>query len=240
MKKYVVAMSLAAAVAAPSVVAAELAYQPGQWVLRGGLTQVEPREDSDNIKANGQVLLLGGGLTSPGQSSSVGIDSDVQLGITAEYMLDSNWGIELLAATPFEHTATGKGAIQGLDIADFKHLPPTLSAVYHFAPMGAFQPYVGAGLNYTFIYDEDLTPEANATFASLGLTGGDMKLDDSYGVAFQIGADYHLNEKWLVNASARWIDIDTEAKISFDDGTKLTTDIEVDPMVYTLSVGYKF
>lgn len=234
MKKISAAVSLVAAAIAPSVFAHSLAYQPGQWVVRAGATQVEPREDSDAIKLNGGPLVLGG------QHSSVGINSDTQLGVTVEYMLSENWGVELLAAIPFEHTASGGGAIQGLDIADFKHLPPTVSAVYHFSPLGAFQLYAGAGVNYTFIYDEELTAEADATFASLGLNNGKMKLDDSIGLAFQVGADYHVDEHWLVNASVRWIDIDTEAKIQFSSGDTLTTDVEVDPMVYTLSVGYKF
>ena len=50
MKKLSVAMSLAAAVAAPSVFADSLGYKPGQWVVRAGATQVEPREDSDRGK----------------------------------------------------------------------------------------------------------------------------------------------------------------------------------------------
>lgn len=233
-------LSLSALMAAPSMVAADNAYRAGQWVVRGGLTQVEPREDSENIKANGDTLLLGATLTSPGQPSSVGIDNDIQLGLTVEYMLDDYWGVELLAETPFEHTATGKGAIGGLKVADFKHLPPTLSAVYHFSAGNGFQPYVGAGINYTFIYDEELTSDSKAAFAGLGLTGGKMKLDDSIGPSLQVGADYHVTGQWLINASVRWIDIDTEAKIKFREGTRLTSDIEVDPMVYTLSVGYKF
>ena len=234
MKKISAAVSLVAVAIAPSVFADSLAYQPGQWVVRAGATQVEPREYSVAIKLNGGPLVLGG------QHSSVGINSDTQLGLTVEYMLTENWGVELLAAIPFEHTASGRGAIQGLDIADFKHLPPTVSAVYHLSPIGAFQPYVGAGVNYTFIYDEELTAEADAAFAGLGLNNGKMKLDDSIGLALQAGVDYHVDEHWLVNASVRWIDIDTEAKIQFSSGDKLTTDVEVDPMVYTLSVGYKF
>jgi hypothetical protein len=41
------------------------------------------------------------------------------LAITALYLLDSHWGVELLSAPPFEHVATGKGAIQGVDVTDF-------------------------------------------------------------------------------------------------------------------------
>jgi outer membrane protein len=51
--------------------------------------------------------------------------------------------------------------------------------------------------------------------------------------------DYLLDKNWLINASARWIDIDTEA--SFDlNGDQGTVDVTIDPMVYTLSIGYRF
>jgi len=56
----------------------------------------------------------------------------------------------------------------------------------------------------------------------------------------QAGFDYHLNDQWLVNASVRWIDIDTEAEIKFDNGAKINADVDIDPYVYTVSVGYKF
>ena len=224
MKKLSVAISLAAAVVAPSVFADSLAYKPGQWIVRAGATTVDPRESSDNIVANGSPM-----------AAKVGLDSDTQLGITAEYMLDENWGIEVLAATPFEHTATGRGALSGIDVADFKHLPPTVSAVYHFASVNGFQPYVGIGLNYTLMFDEELTSEFESAVDT-----GSVKLDDSIGLAFQAGADFHVDEHWLVNASVRWIDLETEAEIRTDGGSKFTTDVSVDPMVYTLSVGYKF
>ncbi|MCO5128502.1 MAG: hypothetical protein M9957_14955 [Rhodobacteraceae bacterium] len=53
----------------------------------------------------------------------------------------NNVGIELLAATPFEHTAT----ISGVGTATTKHLPPTLSLVYHIPTAGKVTPFVGAG-----------------------------------------------------------------------------------------------
>lgn len=199
-------------------------FEAGDWVVRGGVTTTDPRESSDNIVANGSPM-----------AAKVGLDSDTQLGITAEYMLDANWGVELLAATPFEHTATGRGALAGVDIATFKHLPPTLSMVYHFASVNGFQPYAGVGLNYTVLFDEDLTSEFESA-----VDKGSIDLEDSFGIALQVGADYHVNERWLVNASARWLDLETEAEIRTDGGSKFTADIDVDPMVYTISVGYKF
>lgn len=229
----ILSMTALASAAALSVQAQ--AYEAGDWVVRLGATQVAPAESSSLLELDGTTL------TSP-LNGRLGLDNDTQLGLTVEYMINQNWGIELLAATPFSHTAgvTDAEALQGLDVADIKHLPPTLSAVYHFNLDSKFQPYVGAGINYTVFFEEDLTSQADAAFASLGLTGGDVELDDSWGIALQVGADYHLNERWLLNASVRWIDIDTTAKIKFDNGSVIKSDVDVDPYVYTLSVGYKF
>ena len=74
-------------------------------------------------------------------------------------MLTNTWGVELLAATPFEHDITIKGA--PVDAGSTKHLPPTLTVMWY--PMGGsdsrFQPFVGAGVNYTYFWDEDADKE---------------------------------------------------------------------------------
>lgn len=212
------------------------AYEAGDMIVRLGATTVDPRESSDAIALDGTTLTLGGGTT------ELGVDSSTQLGINALYMLDSNLGIELLAATPFEHTAKATGTLSGAlgNVADVKHLPPTLSAIYYFDTTSAFKPYVGAGINYTIFFSEDLTSNADSVLSGLGLEGGKVELDDSWGLSFQVGADYAIDENWHVNASVRWIDIDTEATIKFNNGSKITGDVELDPFVYTLSAGYKF
>ena len=40
-------------------------------------------------------------------------------------------------------------SVLGGQIGTFKHLPPTLTLQYHFAPGANVRPYVGAGVNYT-------------------------------------------------------------------------------------------
>ncbi len=208
-------------------------YESGDIIIRAGATQVAPQEDSGPVELNGSTLSLGGG------DSELNVDNNTQLGLNLAYVFNKNWAIELLAATPFEHTASGSGELSGLDIADIKHLPPTLMALYYFDSSNKFKPYLGAGVNYTVFFDEDLTSEADSTLAGLGLTGGDVELDDSWGLSVQAGFDYEINDRWLVNASVRWIDIDTEAEITFDSGDKITADLEIDPFVYTVSIGYR-
>ena len=228
------ALGVVSAAALSLFVAQAGAYEPGEWLIKVGVTSVSPDESSSKVKLNGETLVL------DGLTTELEVDSETQLGITATYMITGNWGVELLAATPFTHTASGKGALSGLDIAELDHLPPTLSAVYHFNEIQGFTPYVGAGLNYTIFFEEDLTGSADQALSGLGLTGGDVELDNSVGIALQVGMDYALNDKWFVNASVRWIDIETTAEIRFDNGAKLDVDVDIDPFVYSLFIGRRF
>lgn len=210
------------------------AQDAGDWIVRAGATQVAPNEDSKTVALNGTALAL------DGQTAELSVDNSTQLGLTVQYMLTPKLGIELLAATPFDHTASGTGPLAGLKIARAKQLPPTVSAVYYLRDQGPFRPYVGAGVNATVFFDEDVTGAAANTFDTLGLTGGSVDIDPSLGLAFQAGFDVDLNDRWLINGSVRWIDINTSATIKFDSGDVVSSDIEIDPWVYSLTLGYRF
>ncbi|MFK8048792.1 MAG: OmpW family protein [Halioglobus sp.] len=212
------------------------AFEANSWIVRAGISQVAPDESSDQLQLNGSEQAF---IDAVGPAD-LSVDNNTQLGLTFEYMLTDNWGIEVLAATPFEHTASGTDTLSGLDVADIKHLPPTVSAIYHFNAGSAFRPYVGAGINYTIFFDEDLTSEAESAFEGLGLTGGDVELDDSWGLALQVGADYNISGNWWLNASVRWIDISTTAEVSFDGGTEVSSDVDIDPFVYSIKIAYAF
>jgi outer membrane protein len=122
-------------------------------------------------------------------------------------------------------------------------------------PNAKWQPYLGLGINYTVFFEEKFNPAMTDTTSPVidhlgnGAQGStdapidlaDLKLKNSWGLSAQVGVDYHLDDNWLVNASARYIDIDTTATFTAVDGAVPgTVDVEIDPWVYTLSIGYKF
>ena len=217
MKKSILATAI---VLAAAVSGQAQAYQEGDWVVRFGATSVNPDESSSNVMVGGADLGVG-----------VNVDSNTQLGINVAYFFTPNVNVELLAATPFSHDL-GLNTVGAL--GDTKHLPPSLTANYYFMSADSkFQPYVGAGINYTIFFDEEFT-DANKT---AGFT--DLDLDASFGLTAQLGFDYEVNEKWHVNASVRWIDIDTDATFKLN-GADGSVSVDIDPYVYTLSLGYKF
>ncbi len=228
MKKTLLSSAVATAILAAMPLTA-MSYEGGDFILRVGAAKVSPNDDSSLIS----VQDLGGDVAGTG----VGVESDTQVGITATYMLNSHWGIGLLASTPFEHDLTAKG-LSGFgvtDIGSVEHLPPTLSIQNYFlGGNGAFQPYVGVGINYTVILDEELSSQMKT---ELGATS--MDIDDSIGLSIQAGFDYALNDNWLINAAVWRMDIDTTATIKSAVG-KIKVDVDVDPWVYMVSIGYKF
>ncbi|NIW24803.1 MAG: outer membrane beta-barrel protein [Gammaproteobacteria bacterium] len=117
--------------------------------------------------------------------------------------------------------------MDGTIVGDTEHLPPTFSIQYHFLPNGRFRPYAGIGINYTTFTSESTTGP---------LAGSDLSLDASTGLAIQLGADFMINDNWLINVDLRSIDIETDAEL---DGAPVAT-VAIDPSVFGINVGYRF
>ena len=222
-KILLVATGLLALAAAPA-----LANEPGTWTLRAGVGTVQP--DSNNLT-----------YIDEGETIYVDVDDGTSMTLSGTYMFNENWAFDILASLPFEHDimATMDVPDVGMEtvkVGDAKHLPPTVSVQYHFAPNAAFQPYVGLGVNWTTFFDVNLASEFQADGVD------DLKLDDSFGLAGQIGGDWNLSNAWVLNLDVRYIDIETDASI-VETGIVGETDIgtiKIDPWVYAINLGYRF
>ncbi|MEP1766412.1 MAG: OmpW family outer membrane protein [Sulfitobacter sp.] len=195
--------TLAALVIAAAAATSASAQSQGDITVGFGVASVLPK--------SGNGTLAGG---------TADVRNDVRPSITAEYFLRDNLGLELLAATPFEHDIN----ISGIGHAGTtKHLPPTLSLNYHFPTHSAFKPYIGAGINYTAFFQEasDL---------------GTLEVEDGFGFSVQVGMDYELNETSSLRANLRWIDIDSDVTL---DGAYIGK-AEIDPYVLNLAYVVKF
>ena len=204
MKKSIKVVTIAGIALGLGVANTAVAFEPGDWLIRAGYTYVDPKSDNHDI---------------------VSVDGAGSLGLNFTYMMTDIWGLEVLAAYPFEHDIELKGT--DIKVGSTKHLPPTVSIQYHFRPTEKFQPYWGVGINYTNFFSEKTTGP---------LEGTNLKLGDSWGFAGQLGFDTMLNDDWFLNFDVRYIDIESEAKL---DGAGLGK-VEIDPWVYSFMIGYRF
>lgn len=150
------------------------------------------------------------------------------------YFATDNIGVELILATT-RHQIEGQGSLAGVgNAADVWLLPPTLTLQYHFNPTGDFRPYVGAGLNYTIVYNE----AANSNLVrNVGNTS--VRATSSLGWALQAGMDYSLGGNWVLNMDVKYVNVDTNVKLNTAAGVQ-RTELDLNPLVIGVGVGYRF
>ena len=139
--------------------------------------------------------------------------------LDVSYFFTPNFAAELILTYPQKHDLRSNGD----KIGSLKHLPPTLLAQYHFTGMGAFKPYLGAGVNYT-------------RFSNVRLPAGVSIDKNSWGGALQVGFDYALDKNWSLNFDVKKVYIGTDVSAG---GSKLGT-LKVDPVLIGVGVGYRF
>ncbi|HHK73784.1 MAG TPA: OmpW family protein, partial [Rhizobiales bacterium] len=150
------------------------------------------------------------------------------------YFFTDNISAELILGTT-KHKATAVGTSAG-DIALGKVwlLPPTLTLQYHLAPDAAFNPYVGAGLNYTIFYSE----------STKGTVLDNIDYSNSFGVALQAGADIKPNpdSDWFFNVDVKkvWLNTDVKVDATTALGAVVNAKVDVNPWLFGVGVGKRF
>lgn len=177
------------------------------WLVRARVVHIAPDNKSDQV----------GGA---GASDRLHVSDKTIPEVDISYFFTPHWAAELILTYPQKHTVT----LDGASIGSFKHLPPTLTAQYHFAPGTAFDPYLGAGVNYTLL-------------SSVNLLGGGASLEhDSVGLALQAGLDYKFDKHWSLNVDIKKLRIGSDVII----GGARASHVKVDPVLVGAGLGYRF
>ncbi|MBU3539757.1 OmpW family protein [Polynucleobacter sp. UB-Tiil-W10] len=113
-------------------------------------------------------------------------------------------------------------------------LPPSLLLQYHFTELGAFKPYVGAGINYTIF--------SNRNNFSVGGNNNVLTVDqNSVGFVGQVGADYMLDKNWGLNLDVKYATMSTN--VTGQNALAATGNIgklTLNPWMPAVGVTYKF
>jgi outer membrane protein len=181
--------------------------QESPWLVRARAVYIDPANESSPV----------GGV---GAADRIHVSTKTIPDVDVSYFFTPNIAAELILTYPQKHDVT----LDGAKIGTFKHLPPTLTAQYHFLPGAQVNPYVGAGINYTLLSKVSL----------LGGTGG--LEHDSVGLALQAGVDFKLDKNWSINLDVKKVQIRSDVTIS---GARAST-IKVDPYLMGVGIGYRF
>jgi outer membrane protein len=203
MKKLVIALSLAAV----GFVSAEAMAQESPWLVRGRIVNVSPANGSDPVGGAGAADRI-----------TVSKKNIPEFDIT--YFFSPNVSAELILTYPQKHDVY----LDGANIGTFKHLPPTLSAQYRFAPNANVNPYLGFGVNYT-------------NLSKVNLLAGKGGLESSsFGFSVQAGVDFKIDKNWSINLDVKKVQIRSDVNIA---GAKASA-VKVDPLLVGVGIGYRF
>ena len=203
MKKSILSMMIAFL----GFVATAAMAQDSPWLVRARAVHIDPADKSDPI----------GGT---GASDRLHVSDKWIPEVDISYFFTPHWAAELVLTYPQKHTVT----LDGASIGTFKHLPPTLTAQYHFMPGAAIDPYLGAGLNYTLLSKVEL------------LNGAARLEHDSVGLALQAGVDFRIDSRWSLNLDVKKVQIRSDVEIA---GARASR-VKVDPVLLGLGIGYRF
>ena len=209
MKKQLIAAAIAAITTVAALPAAQ-AQDTGNLIVRARAVNLDSANKDNTVLP---VILT--------------INNKVLPEVDFTYFFTPNLAAELILTYPQKQ----KVYASGTEVGTFKHLPPTLTAQYHFTGLGGFRPYVGAGINYTNISDVKLQTAA----AALGVGTVNLKRN-SFGLALQAGVDVPIGGGWLINADVKKVQIKTT--VYADDVSQGT--FKVDPVLFGLGVGKRF
>lgn len=205
------AVSLALAGMAMAGTVGAVRADEGALLVRARIVNLQMTNTSEAIPS----------LSVPADAIEVNDKTIPEVDIT--YFFTKNIAAELILTYPQKQEVT----LSGTKIGTFKHLPPTLTAQYHFLPDGMVRPYVGVGFNYTRI-----------SSVSLNVPGvGALDLDkSSIGPAAQIGVDVKIADNLFLNVDIKKIYINSDVKAG---GTKVS-EVKLNPLAIGVGIGYRF
>ena len=185
------------------------------------------------LEAQDVGLRLRGIAVVPDVSSEIAtIGGDVDIGnayvpeLDISVYFNPNVSLELILATAKHELDALDTSLGDVDLGHVWLLPPTLTLQWHFLPDEMFNPYVGAGVNFTLFYNED--PGAVTS----------VDYDNALGFGFQAGFDYMLNDNWGLNVDGKKLFLNTDATVDAG-GTVVVAAVDINPWILGAGIVYR-
>ena len=192
-------------------VAAASAASP--WSARLRATYLQTVDSSDAFSALGLNFAAGAGGVSDKWIPEIDVD----------YAFTDTLSAEVVLTIPQSQDVNLAGVGK---LGTFKHLPPTFLLQYRANPGGTIRPYIGAGVNFTLIFANNLK-----------VAGIPLYLDHySLGIAGQAGIDFKFDNRWTFNLDLKKAVIRSDVSTA---AASLTT-ARLDPWLYSLGLRYDF
>jgi len=184
------------------------------------------------FNASAKVDVAGSNV--PG--GNVGAKDNVSLGLEVGYALDDRWTIRTALGVPPTTTLSTAGTLNSLvppltgTLGRVKYGPVVLSATWKIGEFGLFRPYVGAGINYTYV------------FSNTDADVSGLRVKSAFGTALQVGFDVPIDRNWGLFFDVRKVFVKTTATGSVPalGNPPVRASVVLDPLLVHMGVSYRF
>lgn len=183
----------------------------GKWLIGLKVLNLDPDVES--------VTSIGGEAT---------VDDDTVPELDIRYFITDNIAIEAILGTTEHNVAAVGTALGNVNLGTVKVLPPTFTLQYHFNSESRFLPYIGAGINYTFFYDDNPGDAVGISYK------------DDFGFALNIGFDYVINDNNYFNIDIKKYTLSTDTVIDAGAAGIATASVDLDPLAISIGYGWRF
>jgi len=183
----------------------------GKWLVGLKVLNLDPDVDSN--------LSIGG---------KAKVDDDTVPELDIRYFITDNIALETILGYTEHSVATVNTILGNVNLGTTKVLPPTITLQYHFNTEGNFLPYIGAGINYTFFFDDKPGDAIGITYK------------DNVGFAFNFGFDYVLGENNYFNIDIKKYLLSTDVVVDAGPAGVATADVDLDPLAISIGYGWRF
>ena len=183
----------------------------GKWLIGLKVLNLDPDVES--------ATSIGGEAT---------VDDDTVPEVDIRYFITDNIAIEAILGTTEHNVAAVGTALGNVNLGTVKVLPPTFTLQYHFNSESRFLPYIGAGINYTFFYDDNPGDAVGISYK------------DDFGFALNIGFDYVINENNYFNIDIKKYTLSTDTVIDAGAAGIATASVDLDPLAISIGYGWRF
>lgn len=191
--------------------------------------QAQAQENPWMVRVRAVDVLFQNGQSSGVQDLNIKAQNRWIPEFDISYFFTKNIAAELVLTWPQQVNIYGNLGQGQQNIGKITALPPSLLAQYHFTDLGAFKPYVGAGVNYTIFGNRQNFPAV----------GNAVQVEpSSVGFVGQVGMDYMLDKNWGLNVDVKYATMATN--VQYVSGGANIGKLTLNPWMPAFGVTYKF
>ncbi|WP_431228987.1 OmpW/AlkL family protein [Burkholderia contaminans] len=219
------------------------AQSAGSFSVSTGWTHAVINGSADPLT----IESVGGRTVNQTETGTGGHAKDANtLGVMLEYYVTDHIGVALLGGYPVYLDFEGSGSLSKYGIiAHAKPGVPQLNLRYHFfEAQSAFRPFVGVGVNYSWVYNGAITNRAFLNDLLGPGSSATVEGTSSWNPVFEVGGNYKLSKHWSLTGTLAYMPLKSTLTLAGTTaaGVKIVskTRITLNPIISFVGVTYTF